>query len=121
MRYSRQRELILNIVKSSYSHPTAEEVYDRAQRVEPALSLGTVYRNLKCLAETGAVTTLETMDRKVHYDGHLESHRHFICKKCGKIVDLFMQTEIPQALSDMGLTVEDEKCIYYGVCNDCIK
>lgn len=121
MRYSRQRELILNLVKSSCEHPTAEDVYEQAKRIEPSLSLGTVYRNLKNLADGGVVTTLETMDKRVHYDGNLQSHRHFICKKCGKIVDLFVSAEIPKELSDMGLTVEDEKCIYYGICGDCMK
>lgn len=121
MRYSRQRELVLNLVKASFSHPTAEEVYEQAKAVEPSISLGTVYRNLKCLAENGDLVTLETMDKKLHYDGHVDSHRHFICKKCGKIVDLYVKSEIPEELSDASFVVEDEKCIYYGVCSDCLK
>ena len=46
MKYSRQRELILNEVIDSKGHPTADEVYDGLKKTNPSLSLGTVYRNL---------------------------------------------------------------------------
>ena len=51
--YSKQREEIINILKESYSHPTAEEVYLLAKEKNPNISLGTVYRNLKLLTEEG--------------------------------------------------------------------
>jgi Fur family peroxide stress response transcriptional regulator len=119
MRYSMQREMILNTLKESADHPNAETVYQRVQKKAPHISLGTVYRNLNQLCEAKEIISIETDDSSVHYDGNPVPHRHFVCTRCGKIVDLFIQKEFPDELSEMGLIVEAEKCIYYGVCNKC--
>ena len=51
MRYSKQRELVMQTVENLCDHPTAEEIYDTAAKECPGLSLGTVYRNLNSLVE----------------------------------------------------------------------
>jgi Fe2+ or Zn2+ uptake regulation protein len=119
MRFSHQRELIVNILKNRKDHPTADMVYESARKKEKNISLGTVYRNLKLLAEEGVIITLETVDKKIHYDGDTSRHSHFICTKCGKIIDLFKPSETPNELKEMGLAVTGEKCVYYGLCKDC--
>ena len=55
MRYSKQRELVMQTVERLCDHPTAEEIYDKAAQECPNLSLGTVYRNLNSLVEAGRV------------------------------------------------------------------
>ena len=119
MRYSRQRELIIGIIKGRKDHPTADMIYNTARELEPNISLGTVYRNLKLLADEGVIITLETEDKRLHYDGDISRHSHFICNKCGRIVDLFRPAETPSEIKDAGLTVTGEKCVYYGLCNCC--
>ena len=119
MRYSRQRELITEIINGRKDHPTADMIYTSARQLEPNISLGTVYRNLKLLSDDGAILTLETQDKKLHYDGDTSRHSHFICNKCGKIIDLFRPAETPAEIKESGLTVTGEKCIYYGFCPDC--
>ena len=119
MRYSRQRELITEILKNRRDHPTADMIYNSARDVDPNISLGTVYRNLKLLADEGMIMTLETEDKRLHYDGDISRHSHFICTDCGKIIDLFKPAETPKELKELGLTVSGEKCIYYGQCTDC--
>ncbi len=119
MRYSRQREIIVENIKNRFDHPTADEIYSACRVVEPNISLGTVYRNLKQLAEEGEIITLETVDKKIHYDGDTSRHSHFVCERCGKIIDLFKPSETPKELKEMGLEVTSEKCVYYGQCNDC--
>ena len=74
MKYSHQRVLIKEILKNRSDHPTADMVYDTAREREPQISLGTVYRNLKTLAESGEIDTLETVDKKLHYDGNVNKH-----------------------------------------------
>ena len=54
-KYSKQREEIINILKESYAHPTAEEVYLLAKEKNPSISRGTVYRNLNFLVEKGEI------------------------------------------------------------------
>ncbi len=120
MRYSHQRELILTAIKSVKTHPTADMVYDSLHAENPALSLGTVYRNLARLAESGDITPIYTGDGKVHYDGDVSPHCHFVCKRCQGIIDIFIAPTIPeQILSDERFTVEGEKTVYYGVCDTC--
>lgn len=121
MRYSRQRELIFNIIKGRKDHPTADMIYVSCREKEPTISLGTVYRNLKQLSDENSIITLETKDKRLHYDGDTSRHSHFICEGCGKIIDLFKPAKEPEELDDLGLVVTGEKCVYYGICNDCKK
>lgn len=119
MRYSHQRELIKDIIKGRKDHPTADMIYQSVIEIEPTVSLGTVYRNLKLLTDENEVITLETTDKKIHYDGDTSNHSHFICSDCGKIIDLFFEFCPPEFLSKDGHRVTAEKRLYYGVCKDC--
>lgn len=121
MRYSRQRETILEAVKGTKCHPDAEWIYNEVQKVIPNISLGTVYRNLKSLADCGEIITLETEKNKLHYDGDTSNHIHFICKDCGAIIDIFAETPAVSQVGDMGLEVECAKTVYYGRCAGCRK
>ncbi len=120
IRRSKQRDLISDILKSTRSHPTAEWIYEQARKRDNTISLGTVYRNLRLLCDLGQAIALETADYKVHYDGCVANHRHFVCQNCGKIDDLEPSpVETPQELFERGYTVFRESCVYYGICNDC--
>ena len=119
MRYSKQRELITEIITGRKDHPTADMIYASAREIEPNISLGTVYRNLKQLSDDKVIITLETEDKRLHYDGDTSRHSHFICNKCGKIIDLFKPAAVPEEIKDLGLKIIGEKCIYYGYCEKC--
>ena len=122
MRYSHQRELILEAVKSVKTHPTADMVYDSLHAENPHLSLGTVYRNLSLLAHNGDITPIYTGDNKVHYDGDTDPHCHFVCKGCNKIIDIFIKPQIPSEILDKEeFFVEDGKTLFYGHCKDCVR
>ena len=121
MRYSHQRELILEAVKSVKTHPTADMIYDSLHEENPSLSLGTVYRNLALLAMNGDITPIYTGDNKVHYDGDIDPHCHFVCKSCSKIIDVFITPTIPdEVLNREEFAVEDKKTIFYGKCKQCL-
>ncbi|MBQ2775791.1 MAG: transcriptional repressor [Clostridia bacterium] len=119
MRHSAQRDTILRIVKDAHDHPTADTIYSRVREEIPNISLGTVYRNLKSLSDMGEVDTMETLDKSIHYDGNTVTHRHFICRECSHIIDLFFECKIPEEFHSLGLLVESQKTIYYGLCPDC--
>ncbi len=121
MRYSRQRNLIYNIVRGRSDHPTAEMIYESCKVIEPNISLGTVYRGLKVLADDGDIETLETVDKKIHYDGNTLYHGHFICEDCGEIIDLFISPPIPEEFEQLELKLTNMKCVYYGKCAECAK
>ena len=87
MRYSRQREIIKNIIFSTNTHPTASWIYSRAKKLIPKISLGTVYRNLGQLTQTGVVAIIN--DHGVaRYDCNQEPHFHLKCHVCGDLIDV---------------------------------
>ena len=85
MRYSRQREMILNEMKDRYDHPTADTLYADLREKEPNLSLATVYRNLNQLADLGTIRRMHTTDGKTRFDGTLAPHEHMHCVQCGRV------------------------------------
>ncbi len=81
------RALILDIVRRSDRHPTADDVFMDARSSVPSISLATVYRNLRRLVTLGELR--ERMFGGVsRFDAHLEEHGHLVCTECGAIVDI---------------------------------
>ena len=78
MRYSKQRELVLQKVEQLCDHPTAEEIFDLAARECPGLSLGTVYRNLNSLVEAGRVRRVSIPGKADRFDHTLGWHSHLL-------------------------------------------
>ena len=75
MKYSRQRESILNSLNEKLNHPTAEMVYNCVKKEQPNISLGTVYRNLNLLTDIGEVIKIPTPDGGDRFDGNVMPHR----------------------------------------------
>lgn len=90
MKYSRKKEIILNFLKSVYTHPTAETVYNEIRKEYPNISLGTVYRNLDKLSKNGDIKRLTFVDNKDRFDANVDKHYHAVCKKCGEVYDVFV-------------------------------
>ena len=105
-KYSRQREVIRNFMRDRKDHPTADMVYMNVRKEIPNISLGTVYRNLMMLAETGELMRVDVGDGTVHFDPMTESHGHFICESCGEVSDVF--------LGDSDTLDEDAQRVYPG-------
>lgn len=91
-KYSRQRESIKDFLATRKDHPTADMVYQNVRRQNPNISLGTVYRNLTLLAESGEINRLNMGDGVDHFDADTSPHYHLLCTKCGKVVDLEMES-----------------------------
>ena len=123
-RFSRQRQMVLDVVKNRTKHPTADKVYEILKKDHPEISLGTVYRNLNLLSEMGEISRVETSSVKDHFDGNQHPHAHFVCRKCGGGFDLNL--DISQLLQSAkgvegSFQVEDCKVLVQGVCEDCLK
>ena len=82
-KYSRQRESIKDFLATRKDHPTADMVYQNVRRQNPNISLGTVYRNLTLLAESGEINRLNMGDGVDHFDADTSPHYHLLCTKCG--------------------------------------
>ena len=88
MKFSRQREMILNQVKQFPVHPTADQVYTALKADNPNLSLGTVYRNLNLLSEMGELLKIRIADGSDRFDGRTDAHYHMVCDKCSRVFDV---------------------------------
>lgn len=117
-----QKEAIIEYLMSTNAHPTADNIYTEVRKRIPAISLGTVYRNLRKMTERGEILRISRGENGDRFDGNTKPHYHFICMKCGQVFDMNLPyidklDSITDALS------EDEICkhsiIFEGVCKEC--
>lgn len=121
MRNTKQRKIILNIVKNTFCHPTAEEVYKEARKVLPDISLGTVYRNLNLLVNLNEIKRIKTSDGTDRFDKLDNKHIHFICSECGKIYDIFEYEFNENIISLKNFEIRSYDIVLSGICDDCKK
>lgn len=121
-RMTRQRRQILDALRGTDTHPTADWIYEQVRRVMPKISLGTVYRNLRVLKETGDILELNYGSTYSRFDGNTDNHYHFVCTSCGKIGDVMLSLSDQinrQASEAVDGEVEFHRLEFYGVCGEC--
>ncbi|WP_342757582.1 transcriptional repressor [Kineothrix sedimenti] len=124
VKYSRQREVIKDFLCTRKDHPTADMVYMNVRQQYPNISLGTVYRNLTLLTERGEIRKISVGDGVDHFDADTSPHNHFICKRCGSVIDLEMESieHISEsARQNFDGYIEGHVTYFYGLCGDCCK
>src|SRR4029434_9518087 len=90
-RTTRQLEQVFKALQGDHSHPFAYEIYRRAHKKLPRISLATVYRNLHSLVDEGKIRTLLLDEQAARYDPETSDHDHFVCERCGRVIDLFLK------------------------------
>lgn len=105
--------------KSNDGAPDVDAIYAAVREKLPGVGVATVYRVLRDLVAEGKAVTLETTDDRIHYDADVSPHAHFICGKCGRIIDIFETPALTEKAEKMGFTVKSEKTVLYGICPDC--
>lgn len=124
MRYSKQRELILNTVLNNKVHPTADYVYNYLKEDNPELSLGTVYRNLNFLAENNMLKKISVPNGSDCFDGTLTDHQHLVCIKCGEVSDICI-SELSvienKIYNKTGFSINTSSLAFEGICQKCRK
>ena len=123
LKYSRQREAILNFLITRNDHPTADAVYMNIKEEYPNISLGTVYRNLQLLTSIGKIQKIKVGDGTDHFDADTSPHNHFYCRKCGSVIDLDMENI--DGISDIAARnfdgiIESYMICFTGVCGKCL-
>jgi Fur family transcriptional regulator, peroxide stress response regulator len=122
MRQSRQREVVLEAVRSTMDHPTADWVYRQARRRLPRIGLGTVYRNLKKLAADGVIREIHTGGNPARFDGNTGRHYHIRCLGCGRVNDLPMSIDTrleDEAERAMNYRILGHQVEVLGLCSSC--
>lgn len=122
-RMTRQRQIILEVLRSTRTHPTADWIYEQVRQSMPRISLGTVYRNLRVLKEMGDIQELNYGSTYSRFDGNAEMHYHFVCKDCGAVHDVMLPlfNDYDQKVAEsVGGQVQFHRMEFYGLCAECV-
>ncbi len=120
-RNTQQRKVILDILRSTDIHPTADWIYERAREYIPNISLGTVYRNLKILKDEGLILELND-GKQSRFDGRIDEHFHFKCSNCNSIYDVDAEEAVrinEEILQKEGYQIYSYDITFTGICPKC--
>ena len=113
---------MLRAVVESDEHPDAYSVLQGVRECMPTISFDTVYRTLSFLEEHDLIGRVHATGGRVRFDGNHRPHHHFICKKCGKIVDFESketdEMALPVGAAKLGAVVSRQLQVY-GICREC--
>ena len=121
-RTTRQLEQVFKALQGDHTHPFAHEIYQRVHKKLPRISLATVYRNLHSLVDEGKICTLLLDAQGARFDPETSQHDHFVCERCGRVVDLFLRKARPVDLSSLakqGYVVMTHTLTVHGMCQVC--
>lgn len=124
IRMTNQRRIVLKELKKLTSHPTADELYKIVRKQLPKISLGTIYRNLDLLVETGMIRRLDVGGGKYRFDAFTEKHHHIRCIRCDRVDDVF---DLPEVATENEVSKATDyevlgyKLEFLGICPECKK
>ena len=125
VRQSKKRDAVLTLLQNSRDHPSADGIHRQLRQTYPDLSLATVYRNLGQLCDEGLVRRVGMVNGQERYDGRVCPHSHFICNRCGCVLDLPgllpEQDGVERVSVQYGFTAQDCEFTIRGLCADCKK
>ena len=119
----RKRNAILECLRSTDTHPSADMVHDMLRPDHPDISLATVYRNLALFKKQGLIQSVATVSGIERFDANTNPHVHFICSGCDAVIDLH-QVDMPLALGsqaekDTGCRISGCQLTFTGLCENC--
>ena len=122
--YSRKRVAILDALRSTKVHPTAEWVYEKLKPEYSDLSLGTVYRNINKFCAENKVRSVGVINGQEHFDGDITPHSHFVCESCNAVIDIdenfFSDDRLSLISHKYGINISGEDVMFKGSCNSCL-
>jgi Fur family peroxide stress response transcriptional regulator len=122
-RSTHQKKFVSDFLEMTHSHPTAYDVVNASKRRGVKISVTTAYRLLNQMVLDGHAISLSGSDGQLHYDAMREDHIHFVCKDCGKIMDVFLpQQEVLVFAHSHGMNIGHiQEIVCYGSCDSCAK
>ena len=120
LRCTPQRYAVMAFLMERNSHPTAAEIYEAVNRLDPRSSRATTYNNLRDLVQAGLVREVAVEGRAARYDAKGARHHHFICDRCGNVEDIEWYDMPRPASGSLGKRVLREcELIFRGLCARC--
>lgn len=120
LRLTPQRGQVYEVLMDKRDHPTATEVFIRAQKRMPSISLATVYNCLETMVGSGLVKAVHVDREPTRFCANLQQHGHFHCTECGQIADIeFSQNQNKGWKLPSGFLVTQHDVSLRGLCADC--
>lgn len=121
LRLTRQRQVVLDALRSCPEHPDAQTIYERARQRMPHISLGTVYRTLGLLRDKGLIQELHFGKPHSRYEERGRPHHHIVCTRCGRVDDLSSEAFdlVAKARDLSDFEIEEQRLEFYGRCPQC--
>jgi Fur family transcriptional regulator, peroxide stress response regulator len=118
-RFTPQREQVYSVLLTERDHPTAEQVFIRAKKIMPEISIATVYNCLDALVQCGLVREVNLDRTATRYCPNMEDHGHFCCLECGEVYDIAFKSDEPQPELPRGFQVTSYHVSMRGTCANC--
>lgn len=120
LRCTPQRYAVMAFLMEQHRHPTAAEIFEGVNRLDPRSSRATTYNNLRDLVQAGLVREVAVEGRAARFDAKGMRHHHFICDRCGNVEDLEWYAVPGPASSSLGKRILREcELILRGICKEC--
>jgi len=120
LRCTAQRYAVMAFLTECDRHPTAAEIFEAVNRVDPRSSKATTYNNLRDLVQAGLVREVAVEGRAARFDAKSFRHHHFICDRCANVEDIEWYNVPRPASGTIGKRVVREcEVIFRGLCTKC--
>ncbi len=124
IRLTTQRQIILEELAKVKTHPTASELYDMVRKRLPRIGLGTVYRNLELMADSGMILKIEVGGTQKRFDATTDDHYHIRCSACGRVDDI--DVPVIRDLASLAAATTSYQILghhieFTGICSSCQK
>jgi Fur family transcriptional regulator, peroxide stress response regulator len=122
LRCTPQRYAVTGFLMEHTGHPTAAEIFEGVNRLDPRSSRATIYKSLRDLVEAGLVREVAVEGRAARFDAKGMRHHHFICDRCGNVEDLEWYNVPKPASGSLGKRILREcELIVRGLCTKCAR
>ena len=119
LKVSYPRVKILEYLDTNRTHPTADEIYNELVKEVNTLSKTTIYNTMNAFSKAGIVRALTLDNNQTRYDFTTHDHGHFKCRKCGKIIDFYLNSlDVPEISN---FVIEEKNVYLMGVCDFCLE
>lgn len=119
-----QRKLVYEAVSDRADHPTAADVIERLRQQGHKLAYATIYNSLRYLTDAGLIQELKIGDTLTRYDACTEAHHHTICRRCGRVDEVFASLPpdyFQTVAQETGYHLDDIQLVFRGLCPDCAR
>ncbi len=116
-----QRLRILEYLQKHNNHPTVEMIYEYLVKEIPTISKTTIYNTLNALVEKGIVCAITITGTEIRYDFKTFPHHHFLCRRCGKVIDIDIECPYVKKGQIDGHKIEELHGYFKGICKECLK